>query len=117
MAKAYDVETLAKLYLDNYFRFIRPKRVPPLMVAMMLHFATTVGPFRPEATRTSPAYTKFIKQLLSKGLVERPTREEREAYPGWAYKATDKGRVWVEAICRTPLPVEAEPKWVVKYPS
>jgi hypothetical protein len=115
MAKAYDAYTLADLFIKNVLDWpIQPKRAPPFMIHMMLHFATTIGPFQPEAQRTSAAYTKFIKRLLSAGLVERPTKQEREDYPGWAYKATEKGKVWVEAICSTPLPVEAEPKWTVR---
>ncbi len=93
---------------------MEPKRYhsTAMKIEMMLHFATTVEPFAPEAQRTSPAYTKFVKQLLNDGLVERPTREERAAYPGWAYKATDKGRAYVEALKNVQLPV-AETKWSV----
>lgn len=90
----------------------RPEPKPyvscPFKIAMMLHFATVVGPFQPERARTSPAYTKFIKQLLREGLVERPTRQEREEHPGWAYQATNKGRAYVEALKMVQLPVLTE---------
>jgi len=88
-------------------------RAPPMMINMMMHFHCAVGPFTPERSRTSPAYTKFVKSLLAAGLIERPTKQQRAEYPGWAYKTTEKGDVWVEAICATPLPVPNEPKWVV----
>lgn len=100
-----------------YFEFVitdEPKRYhsTAMKIAMMIHFATTVGPYAPEEERTSPAYTKFVKQLLRDELIERPTRAEREYYPGWAYRATDKGLAYVEALKDVQLPV-AETTWVI----
>jgi hypothetical protein len=80
-------------------------KVPPMKIAMMLHFATTIGPFTPEAQRTSLAYTRFVKELLRDGLVKRPTKEQRAAYPGWAYMTTPRGDCYVEALTKIPLPV------------
>jgi hypothetical protein len=85
---------------------------PPMKIAMMLHFAITIGPYEPETQRTSHAYTKFIIQLLREGMVERPTKQERLQYPGWAYRATAKGRAYVEGLRRVQLPV-LEQKYVV----
>ena len=89
---------------------------PVMKIAMMLHFATMAGPFTPEAQRTSPAYTKFIKQLLADGLVERPTKEERADYPGWAYKATNRGRAYIEGLKDVQLPVIVETSTTWKIP-
>lgn len=88
----------------------RPRRggTPLMKIQMMIHFATTIGPFTPEPQRTSAAYTKFIKELLRDGLVERPTKRERRDYPGWAYKATKKGIAYVERIKAVELP---EQQW------
>lgn len=83
-----------------------------MKIAMMLHFACRVEPFAPEAQRTSAAYTKFIKELLADGLVERPTDEQRAVYPGWAYKATAKGKAYIEALKAVQLPV-ADTVWTV----
>lgn len=90
----------------------KPTRAPPMKINMMLHFYAVVGPYAPESARTSPAYTQFVKELLREGLIERPTKEEREHHPGWAYKATAKGAAWVNAICTVPLPVERT-RWVI----
>ena len=86
-----------------------------LKIEMMLHFATIVGPFVPEAQRTSPAYTKFVKQLLADDLIERPTEEEREEYQGWAYKATERGLAYVEGLkdVQLPIPVETSTTWII----
>jgi hypothetical protein len=84
-----------------------------MKIEMMLHFATKAGPFTPEAQRTSPAYTKFIKQLLADGLVERPTKEEQENCPGWAYKASERGLAYVEGLkaVQLPVPVQTITTW------
>lgn len=116
------VETLeaAQLYINVMerisFRVHRRKTevpMPPMKIAMMLHFATVVGPYPPESDRVSEAYACFVRELLEQGMIERPTREERFAFPGWAYRATDKGVVYVEALKRVPLPVQAQPVWVM----
>jgi hypothetical protein len=91
---------------------IRRYSAPPMKIAMMLHFATVIGPYAPESARTSPAYTKFVKELLRDGLIERPSNAERASYRGWAYRATDKGQAYVEALKAVQLPV-AETKWTV----
>lgn len=90
----------------------KPKRMPSLKVSMLLHFHGIVGPFAPEERRTSQAYTQFVRELLRDGLVVRPTNEEREKYPGWAYRTTAKGDALVNAICSTPMPVERT-RWVI----
>lgn len=87
-------------------RVPRPRRNPPMKVNMLLHFYAVCEAFAPEKCRTSPAYTQFVKELLKDGLIERPTKEEREAYPGWAYQTTAKGDALVNAICAVPNPVE-----------
>lgn len=98
--------------LDDTPNDPKPYHSPPMKINMMIHFATTVGPFAPEPQRRSPAYTKFIKQLLNDGLVERPTQEERAKYPGWAYKATARGKAYLEALKAVQLPV-ATTTWAV----
>jgi len=86
---------------------------PVMKIEMMLHFATIAGPFTPESQRTSPAYTKFVKQLLADELIERPTHEEREEHEGWAYRATERGCAYVEGIkaVQLPLPLETTTTW------
>jgi len=83
-----------------------------MKIAMLMHFYGCCDPFAPECTRTSPAYTQFVKELLRDGLIERPTKQQRQDYPGWAYKTTAKGDVMVNAICTTPQPVERT-RWVM----
>ena len=90
----------------------RRPRMPPMKVAMLLHFYGVAGPFAPEEQRTSAAYTQFIRELLRDGLVERPSKTERENYSGWAYRTTAKGAALVNAICSTPMPVERT-RWVI----
>lgn len=88
------------------------RRNPPLKLQMLLHFYGCAQAFAPEATRTSPVYVQFVKELLREGLIERPTHEERAEYPGWAYRTTPKGDVMVNAICSVPTPVERT-RWVM----
>lgn len=90
----------------------RAPRMPPMKVKMLLHFYACAEAYAPEKGRTSPAYTQFIKELLRDDLVERPTKDEREANPGWAYRTTAKGDALVNAICSTPMPVERT-RWVI----
>lgn len=87
-------------------RVPRLRRNPPMKVNMLLHFYGVCEAFAPEKCRTSPAYTQFVKELLREGLIERPTKEEREQYPGWAYQTTAKGDALVNAICSVQNPVE-----------
>lgn len=90
-------------------------KMTPMKIAMMVHFYAVVGPFGPEETRRSDAYVQFVRELLHAGLIERPSREERGHHLGWAYRATDKGRVYVEALTRVPVPV-AETRWIIPAP-
>lgn len=91
--------------------------MPPMKIAMLLHFYGNCEAFSPEKSRRSEAYTQFVRELLRDGLIERPTDKQRKAFPGWAYKTTDKGRVLVKAIQSVAgtLPVHATPQW--KMPS
>lgn len=91
----------------------RENPMTPLKIKMMLHFATVLGPFAPEEVRTSPAYTMFVKELLHDGMIERPTREQRDTFTGWAYKATPKGQCYVKALTHVPLPVRTDPVWAM----
>lgn len=90
----------------------RPRRNPPLKLAMLLHFYGAAEAFSPDKTRTSMAYTQFVRELLRDGLIERPTHEERAANPGWAYRTTRKGDALVNALCVVPNPVERT-RWVI----
>ncbi len=90
-----------------------PSAMPPLKIKMMLHFGTTLGPYAPEPVRTSPAYTTFVKELLRDGMIERPSKEQRAEYPGWAYKATMKGQCYIKALTDVPLPVRTDPVWTM----
>jgi hypothetical protein len=91
----------------------RKTEMPPLKIKMMLHFATVLGPFAPEHTRTSNAYSTFVKELLRDELIERPTKKQRAEYAGWAYKATPRGQCYVKAITEMPLPVRTTPEWTM----
>src|ERR1017187_3408611 len=107
----------AKSFPTNWPRasFSKPPkhhRAPPMKINMLLHFYAEYGPFAPEAQRRSPAYTQFVKELLREGLIVRPTTTQREEYPGWAYRTTEKGGAWVNAICTVPVPV-ARPRWII----
>lgn len=87
--------------------------MPPMKIAMILHFFACCEPFAPEKSRTSAAYTTFVRELLRDGMIERPTKAQRKANPGWAYTTTAKGDVYVEALKAVPLPVQAEPQWIM----
>ena len=54
-------------------RHVSPKspRMPPMKVSMLLHFYAVADAFTPEHSRTSRAYTQFVKELLRDGLIER----------------------------------------------
>lgn len=87
--------------------------MPPMKIKMMLHFATTVGPYPSEGERTSTAYVTFVRELLRDGMIERTSREQREAHPGWGYKATPRGQCYIKALTDLPLPVRTDPVWTM----
>jgi hypothetical protein len=90
--------------------------MPPLKISMMLHFYSIVGAFAPDNVRRSESYAQFVRELLRDGMIERPSHQQREQHAGWAYRATDKGRTYVEALTKVPLPVLAAPvapKWII----
>lgn len=91
----------------------KKKMMTVLKIKLMLHFASVLGPYPVEHVRTSSAYTTFVKELLHEGMIERPTREQREAFKGWAYKATPRGQCYVKALTETPLPVRTDPVWAM----
>ena len=121
--EAYGASVVVNLHPHHYadvlddcraaLRAERENLMTPLKIKMMLHFATVLGPFAPEEVRTSPAYTMFVKELLHDGMIERPTREQRDTFKGWAYKATPKGQCYVKALTRVPLPVRTDPVWAM----
>ncbi len=111
--------------IRSHFLYVKPEPImspvvckpgvstmTPMKLSMMLHFYAIREAF-PGKSRTSPAYAQFAHELLTEGLTERPSKEEQERYPGWAYRSTDKGRVFVKALLATPLPVQAKPSWVM----
>lgn len=90
----------------------RHDKMPTMKISMLLHFYAIVGPYAPESARTSVAYTKFVKELLADGLIERPAA--RALHPGWAYTTTERGRVYIEeGLMRVPLPVNVKPEWEI----
>jgi hypothetical protein len=103
-AEASEVYSTCKRLLEE--------SMPPLKIAMMLHFYAKFDEF-PGPERVSPAYSNFVRQLLAEGMVERPTTAQKISNPGWAYKATEKGRVYVEALKAVPMPVMSKPVWVM----
>jgi hypothetical protein len=108
----FDLEAIFVFPLEGNTRKPRQPRNPPLKINMLLHFYGAAEAFSPEKTRTSPAYTQFVKELLRDGLIERPSKMERAQYPGWAYRTTAKGAALVNAICTVPNPVERT-RWVI----
>jgi hypothetical protein len=94
------------------FKQPKPHRAPLMKIDMLLHFYCAWEPYAPEQQRRSPAYTQFVKELLREGLIVRPTTTQREEYPGWAYRTTEKGEAWVHAICTVPVPV-ARTRWII----
>lgn len=96
----------------DMFELPKPRRNPPLKIAMLMHFYGCAEAFAPEKTRRSMAYVKFVKELLRDGLIERPSERERAQCPGWAYRTTPKGDALVNAICDVQNPIERT-RWVI----
>lgn len=87
-------------------------KMTPFNIELMLHFRCSIDPFR-EPARRSDAYVRGVKYLLREGMIERPTNAQRAAHPGWAYKSTAKGNVYVNALTGLPLPVRTNPEWAM----
>lgn len=84
--------------------------MPPMKIDMMLHFFAVLEAYHNNQCK---AYVRFVRELLSEGMIERTTEEEKARHPGWSYKATAKGDVYVEAVKSVPLPVELPASWIV----
>lgn len=90
-----------------------PERtMSPLLISMMLHFYACAERFSGPSFN-SPAYRAGVQKLYRLGLIERTTAEEFRAHPGWDFKATEKGGVYVGALKAVPMPVQTEPEWVM----
>lgn len=95
------------------FRARSNAAMPPMKIKMMLHFATSLGPFAPEEQRRSEAYVTFVRELLRDDMIERPTKAQRARHAGWAYMATPRGRCYIKALEALPLPVRTDPEWAM----
>lgn len=97
----------------------KPEPWTAFKMKIMLHmaatpqfpFMATVAPIVNEARRENrdKHFRRICKQLEADGLILLVS--EREGL----YTATPKGKVFVDAVLSTPLPVPAEPEW--KMPS
>ncbi len=86
-------------------------RMPPMKISMMLHFHYQCEGY---PNRYNTAYRNFRDELQREGMIRAVTSAERAGGDdSWIFMATDKGRVYVEALCAMPLPVRAEAPWVM----
>lgn len=80
------------------------QEVTPLVADMAIHYATCCNDYRD--IHYAPAIKEAIVWLVKHGIIRMTTSEEREA--GWEgiYSGTEKGRAWVDLMCKTPFPIE-----------
>lgn len=78
-----------------------------IKIEVMLHASYVCGPYH----NKSPAYKLAVEFLKRHGMIMDTSPRDRMSSDGWEIKATEKGRVYVEALKALKLPVPAEPKW------
>jgi hypothetical protein len=78
----------------------------PLMLVMMLHYAIRTDPYAAH----EPAHAGSIAVREQRAVLERRGMLERNLEG--SFRATEKGRAFVDALCRTPEPISVT-KWTV----
>lgn len=73
----------------------------PYEIEIMLHYHTTPND-HPDMGRNPPVWKPTIDGLMEKGLLLRTDRQGRSCY-----LATERGQVYVMALCDYPLPERA----------
>lgn len=78
----------------------------PLHLKLLLHYYSIAEPYsmRDHAHAIAPATLEYTADLVSHGLIE----VNDSAASG--YQCTDRGKVFIDALLATPLPVQ---KWVM----
>lgn len=104
--------------LENLMKSIPPwaetvklekRTMTPFTLSVLVHTYYSPEPFH---NRNCEAYRRAIRDLTAKQLIE-PRHGIGGAHETDSYCATARGNVLVEAMIALPLPVQAEPKWVV----
>jgi hypothetical protein len=78
-------------------------KITPAIIEVMIHFYYYTNP-----TDWPQAYAATMAALEKADMLERVPLTPK-------YRITEKGRAWIAALCRVPLPV-AEIRWAVTYP-
>lgn len=74
----------------------------PLGIEILMHYQTRASDYR-DGDFSAPAVREAMDYFVSAGLL-------REVMSTHRYEATEGCRVFVEALCRVPVPVQ---KWVI----
>lgn len=113
----FDSKTAAAR-LENLMKSVPPwaktvklekRTMTPFTLSVLVHTYYSPEPFH---NRNCEAYRRAIRDLISNQLIE-PRHGLGGAHETDSYCATARGNVLVEAMVALPLPVQAEPKWVV----
>lgn len=79
----------------------------PYEIGILLHYYASNSTDAPELKRGAPILAETIETFIARNLLERTDRADL-CLP--AYRLTERGRIYVEALQRVPLP---ERGWVV----
>ena len=72
----------------------------PLNIEVLMHSYTTPGP---HPRSHAPAVRDSLKELCAEGAIE----PDGEAMTELCFRATEKGKAWIAAICAVPPPIQA----------
>ena len=81
-------------------------KITPLHIEIMLHYNIGGSDYR-DGDFSASAVREYINQLHEENLLEAvPEYQECTL----KYFITDKGLVWIDCLCKTPMPIQ---KWVI----
>lgn len=82
----------------------------PLEIDIIMHYYCRADDYR-EGDFTAPAVRETINRFRDElGLLEPNKRDRQFCEPSAAYQLTERGRVFIDALMKVPLPVQ---KWVM----
>ena len=81
----------------------------PYEIEIMLHHYASLAKF---PRWTAPAYEATVAGLVTAGLLDVDDRPESQSN----ITATDRGRMFVEMLCATPLPIWSDPRLLTSPP-